>query len=408
VPQIEKCRVCESSEIVPILKLGATPPANSFVKPQDAMAQQSFPLELFMCKKCLLVQLGYTVPPEVLFKNYLYFSSTSETLKGHFAALAQEIMEKYAHDGEIVVEIGSNDGVFLRNFVGKKVRGIGFEPATNVAKVAQGAGVETINDFFNLENAQKFLAEKGSAKVIVATNVFAHIAQLRELVQGMERLLAKDGVVIIEFHHLASLYGHMEFDSIYHEHLCYYSLKPLQTLFGFYGMEIFDVKKIPIHGGSLRIYVQKKAAGREISANVGQIVGEEEELGLYHLETFEKFAGKIGRLKKELVGMLQKLKSEGKSVAGYGAPAKCTTLLNYCGIGPDLLEYIVDKGAAKQNLLVPGVGIPIYGPQKLLETKPDYVLILAWNLYDEIVRQQAEFKAQGGKFIVPIPEPRII
>jgi len=408
VPQIEKCRVCESSEIVPILKLGATPPANSFVKPQDAMAQQSFPLELFMCKKCLLVQLGYTVPPEVLFKNYLYFSSTSETLKGHFAALAQEIMEKYAHDGEIVVEIGSNDGVFLRNFVGKKVRGIGFEPATNVAKVAQGAGVETINDFFNLENAQKFLAEKGSAKVIVATNVFAHIAQLRELVQGMERLLAKDGVVIIEFHHLASLYGHMEFDSIYHEHLCYYSLKPLQTLFGFYGMEIFDVKKIPIHGGSLRIYVQKKAAGREISANVGQIVGEEEELGLYHLETFEKFAGKIGRLKKELVGMLQKLKSEGKSVVGYGAPAKCTTLLNYCGIGPDLLEYIVDKGAAKQNLLVPGVGIPIYGPQKLLETKPDYVLILAWNLYDEIVRQQAEFKAQGGKFIVPIPEPRII
>lgn len=408
MPQIEKCRVCESSEIVPILKLGATPPANSFVKPQDAMAQQSFPLELFMCKKCLLVQLGYTVPPEVLFKNYLYFSSTSETLKGHFAALAQEIMEKYAHDGEIVVEIGSNDGVFLRNFVGKKVRGIGFEPATNVAKVAQGAGVETINDFFNLENAQKFLAEKGSAKVIVATNVFAHIAQLRELVQGMERLLAKDGVVIIEFHHLASLYGHMEFDSIYHEHLCYYSLKPLQTLFGFYGMEIFDVKKIPIHGGSLRIYVQKKAAGREISANVGQIVGEEEELGLYHLETFEKFAGKIGRLKKELVGMLQKLKSEGKSVVGYGAPAKCTTLLNYCGIGPDLLEYIVDKGAAKQNLLVPGVGIPIYGPQKLLETKPDYVLILAWNLYDEIVRQQAEFKAQGGKFIVPIPEPRII
>ena len=408
MPRIEKCRICESAQIVPILKLGETPPANSFVKPQEAKGQECFPLELFMCKECFLVQLGYTVPPEVLFKNYLYFSSMSETLKSHFAALAREIMEKFTHEGEIVVEIGSNDGVFLRNFVGRKVRGIGFEPATNVAKVAREAGVETINDFFNLQNAEKFISENGHAKVIVATNVFAHVAGLRDLVEGMERLLGKDGVVIIEFHHLASLYGHMEFDSIYHEHLCYYLLKPLHTLFGFYGMEIFDVEKIPIHGGSLRIYVQKKGGEREISATIGEIVAQEEGLGLYRLETYEKFAGKISKVKEELVGLLTKLKEDGKVVAGYGAPAKCTTLLNYCGIGPSLLSYIVDKGPSKQNLLVPGVGIPIYGPQMLKEKKPDYLLILAWNLYDEIVKQQAQFRMEGGKFIVPIPEPRII
>ncbi len=406
--QITKCRICESSGIHRFLQLGATPPANSFVKPEDAASEVSFPLELFLCSDCGLVQLGYTVPPEALFRNYLYFSSTSETLKRHFAALAEEIMQRFVKPGGLVVEIGSNDGVLLRNFAGKAAVAIGFEPATNVAEVARAAGVETINDFFNSSTAAALLEEKGPASAIVATNVFAHIAGLKDLVKGMQLLLGKDGVVIVEFHHLASLYSHMEFDSIYHEHLCYYSMKPIQNLFGLYGMEVFDVKKITIHGGSLRVYAQKIGAGRPISPEVQKIVDEEEAIGLYQLKTYERFAGDIAGLRDELLALLRKLKSEGKRIAGYGAPAKCTTLLNYFGIGPDLVEYIVDRGAAKQNRLVPGVHIPIVGPEKLQSDRPDYLLLLAWNLCDEIVGQQEEFRKSGGKFIVPIPKPRII
>ncbi len=407
--QITSCRICESHGIRRFLQLGATPPANNLVREgTEATAEQSYPLELYLCPSCGLVQLGYTVPPEMLFKNYLYFSSTSETLKRHFAEMADEIMQKIAKPGSLVVEIGSNDGVLLRNFTGKSVRAIGFEPATNVAKFAQAAGVETINDFFNSETARALAAKQGPASVIIATNVFAHIAGLGDLVKGMRELLAKDGVIIIEFHHLASLYGKMEFDSIYHEHLCYYSLRPLMKLFGLHGMELFDVKKIPIHGGSLRIYVQKAGGGHTVTDAVGGILAEEEALGLYDIKTYEKFAQNISQVKHELVALLEKLKLEGKKVAGYGAPAKCTTLLNYCGIGPGLLLYIVDRSPSKQNMLVPGVHVPIYGPEKLAEDKPDYLLILAWNLYDEIVKQQADFKASGGKFIVPIPKPQII
>jgi hypothetical protein len=355
-----------------------------------------------------LVQLGYTVPPEILFKNYLYFSSTVETLKRHFADFAAEIAEKYAGDNGLVVEIGSNDGVLLKNFQGKQVRALGFEPAANVAKAAREAGVDTINDFFNSSTAAKLKEERGTANVIIANNVFAHVAGLHDLVRGMEILLAQQGVMIIEFHHLASLYSHMEFDSIYHEHLCYYSLKPVMHLFGMFGMEVFDVKKIPIHGGSLRIYVQKKGGGHAISQNVQAILNEEETLGLYKLETYRDFAGKIASIRDELLAMLKKLKSEGKRVAGYGAPAKCTTLLNYFGIGPGLVEYIVDRSPSKQNRLVPGVHVPICGPERLKSDRPDYLLILAWNISEEIMKQQSEFRASGGKFIVPIPRPEIL
>ena len=407
--QITECRVCGSGKISRFLSLGSTPPANSFALPgPEAEGERAFPLDLYFCPDCGLVQLGYTVPPEMLFKNYLYFSSTSETLKSHFAGLAEEIMGRFAREGALVVEIGSNDGVLLRNFLGKPVRAIGFEPAENIAKVSREAGITTVCDFFNSKTANGLAAKEGKAAVIVATNVFAHIAGLHDLVRGMGELLAKDGAAIVEFHHLASLYSHLEFDSIYHEHLCYYSLGPIKKLFGMHGMEVFGVKKIPIHGGSLRVYAQKIGGGRPIGPEVEEIFDEEKRLGLYDIGTYQAFAGRIAGLKARLVPMLSRLRAEGKRVAGYGAPAKCTTLLNYFGIGPDLVGYIVDRSQSKQGRLVPGVHIPIYGPGKMEERRPDYLLILAWNLCDEIARQQAAFRQSGGKFIVPIPEPKIM
>lgn len=406
--QIASCRICESPHIVKFLSLGATPPANNLVRPGAEGKEESYPLELYFCRKCFLVQLGYTVPPEILFRNYLYFSSTSETLRNHFAGLASEICERFAKEGGMVVEVGSNDGVLLRNFKGTRIKAVGFEPATNVAEAARKEGVETLNEFFNSDTAKKLRGERGPASAIVATNVFAHVAGLRDLVAGMQSLLADDGVVIIESHHLASMYSKMEFDSIYHEHLCYYSLRPLMTLFGLYGMEIFDAKKIPIHGGSLRIYVQKKGAGREKTQALSSVLAEEESLGLYDEKTHLEFASKIGAVKAGLVELLEGIRNEGKRVAGYGAPAKCTTLVNYCGIGPSLVRYIVDRSPSKQGMLVPGMHIPIFGTEKMEKEPPDFLLLFAWNLHEEIARQQEAFRKRGGRFIVPIPEPRII
>jgi hypothetical protein len=355
------------------------------------------------------VQLGFVVPPEILFRDYIYFSSTSTTICSHFAALANEVLDKYASSNDLVVEIASNDGVLLKNMIGKGVRPLGVEPATNIAKVANEAGVETLNDFFNSQTARKILSERGEAKVILANNVFAHIPDLNDCVKGMELLLHKQGAVIIEFPQLYDLHENLEFDTVYHEHLSYFSLKPLMHLFSKFGMELFDAKKFPVNGGTLRIYVQKKGGLHRInSEGLEALLSKEEKAGLYSPEAYDMFAKDVEKLRADLVSLLSDLKKNGKKIAIYSAPAKGNTLLNYCKIGTDLVEYAVDKSPAKQGLLTPGMHIPVYGLDRLGKDRPDYLLILAWNLKDEIMAQQGGFAKAGGRFIIPVPKPKIV
>jgi len=410
MPKVEKCRICESADLHFFLKLGPTPLANRFIRPgQEHESEPSYPLDVCLCKKCGLVQLGFVVPPEILFRDYIYFSSTSATIRSHFAGLAEEVLDKFASKNDLVVEIASNDGVLLKNMLGKGVRPLGVEPATNIAKVANEAGVETLNDFFNSQTAGKILTGRGAAKVIIANNVFAHIPDLNDCVMGMELLLCKDGAVIIEFPQLYDLYRNLEFDTVYHEHLSYFSIKPLIYLFSKFGMELFDAKRFPVHGGTLRIYVQKKGGPHKVnSAGLAALVSAEEKAGLYSPAAYDKFAADVEHLRTELVSLLSSLREKGKKVAIYSAPAKGNTLLNYCKIGTELVDYAVDMSPAKQGLLTPGMHIPVFGLDKLRTDRPDYLLILAWNFKDEIISQQAEFARAGGRFIIPIPKPQII
>jgi len=386
------------------------PLANSFLKEDElGKPEPAYPLDAVLCKNCGFVQIGHLVPPEIMFKNYIYFSSTSDTIRKHFAEEAQEIRQKFCQKGSLVVEIGSNDGVLLKNLLGTGVRPLGVEPATNVAAVAREAGVETLNDFFSLKTAKSIRAEKGKAAVIIANNVFGHVPDPHDLVGGVSELLEETGVMMIEVPYLADFYNKLEFDTIYHEHLSYFSLKPMMHLFGMFGMVVFDVKKFPVHGGTIRVYIQKKGGLHKVEqANINKFLELEKSMGLYEPAAYDKFAERVKRLKVDLTGLLRKLKSEGKLVAAYGAPAKGNTLLCYCGIGTELVEYAVDKSPYKQDLYTPGMHIPVYGLDKMKGRKPDYLLILAWNFADEIMRQQSDFAAAGGKFIIPIPEPRII
>ena len=410
MPKVESCRICKSADLYFFLKLGPTPLANRFIRPgQERESEPSYPLDVCLCKKCGLVQLGFVVPPEILFRDYIYFSSTSTTICNHFAEMAGEVLADYTEKGDLVVEIASNDGVLLKNMLGKGVRPLGVEPATNIAKVANGAGIETLNDFFNSETAKRIFSERGPAKVILANNVFAHIPDLNDCAMGMELLLHKDGVVIIEFPQLYDLYQNLEFDTVYHEHLSYFSLKPLMRLFSNFGMELFDAKKFQVHGGTLRIYVQKKGGPHKINSSaLSALLSKEEKAGLYSPAAYDRFAAGVENLRAELVSLLASLKKKGKKIAIYSAPAKGNTLLNYCKIGTSLVDYAVDKSPAKQGLLTPGMHIPVFGLDKLRADPPDYLLILAWNFKDEIMAQQAEFAEAGGRFIIPVPKPAIV
>ena len=410
MPKVEECRICKSADLHFFLKLGPTPLANRFIKPgHEGEPEPSYPLDVCLCKNCGLVQLGFVVPPEVLFRDYIYFSSTSTTICNHFAEMAKEVLDNYAKKGDLVVEIASNDGVLLKNMLGKGVRPLGVEPATNIAKVANREGIETLNDFFNSGTAKKILSERGPAKVILANNVFAHIPDLNDCVEGMELLLHKDGAVMIEFPQLSDLYENLEFDTVYHEHLSYFSLKPLMHLFSKFGMELFDAKKFPVHGGTLRIYVKKKGGPWKVNGEaLSRLLANEERLGLYSKEAYDRFAKDVEGLRRELLRLLSGLKKKGKRIAIYSAPAKGNTLLNYCGIGTDIVDYAVDKSPAKQGLLTPGMHIPVFGLDKLRTDRPDYLLVLAWNFKDEIMAQQSEFAAAGGHFIIPVPKPEII
>lgn len=403
------CRICKGKNIHKFLSLGDQPHCNRFVKKEELACEEPFyPLDLYFCQDCTLVQLGYTVPPETMFRDYPYVSGTTATLPQHFHHLAQEIITGFElPPGSLVVDIGSNDGTLLKGFQGFGMRTLGFDPAINIAKIANESGIETIPEFFGSDIASRVAREKGKAQVITAAGVFYHIPDLDDFVKGVRTLLADDGVFVVQAIYLMDMLDKNSFDNIYHEHLCYYSLKPLTVLFNRFDMEVLDVQRTAIHGGSIIVYVRNGITSSR-KESVEALLAQEEERGLYSLETYLEFASRVAGVREKLMALLKQLRSEGKRIAAYGAPAKGNTMLNYCHIGSDILEYATEKNPLKHGLFTPGMHIPVIPEEEARADPPDYYFVLPWNFFDEFLEKEKAYQENGGKFILPIPEPCVI
>lgn len=400
------CRICGAPSLEPVLDLGAQPLANSLVRREDlAQPEARYPLLLCRCARCGHVQLSVTVSPEIMFRVYPYVSGTSETLPRHFVDYARDIAERFLGGEGFVVEIGSNDGTLLRAFDRKRIKVLGVEPATNVAKIAEDAGIPTRNAFFGESLARAIRADEGPANAIIGNNVVAHIDDLHDLARAIDVLLAPDGVFVAEFPYLVDMLQGVEYDTIYHEHLNYFSVAAVADLFGRFGLTLFYVRRTSVHGGSIRIFVGRR---RETERPLTELRSLEARLALAEGTPLAAFARSVERQRDELVAMVERFRREGRRLAGYGAAAKGNTLLNYCGIGERQLEFIADRSPLKQGLFTPGGHVPVRGPEALLEERPDYALLLAWNLADEIFRQQVDYRQAGGRFIVPIPRPHVL
>jgi len=405
-----QCRICAAEGIEPFLSLGKSPPANNLVPPDNACPQeQSYPLAVCFCPKCTTVQLTFTVPPEVMFSHYLYVTSTTKTFRDHFAAMAKSLSGRFnLSDVSFVIDVGSNDGLLLKCFQGYKVRTLGIEPAKNLAEAANREGVETLNAFLSPSVAGEIAKKHGRADVVTANNVFAHIPAIHDVVKSVRAMLSPQGAFVIEVAYLFDMLSDMTFDLIYHEHLFYYSLTSLCKLLSMHGMEVFDVEHVSSHGGSLRVFVQFRDGPNQVCPSVGEMLSSEKSKGVIKQATYGAFAQKVQEVREELVSYLAELKSEGKRVAAFGYPAKATTLLNFCGISKQYIDYIVDDNPLKQGYLAPGTHIPIVSSSRFREEKPDYVLILAWNFAKEIIEKSAWLREQGVSFIIPLPKPRIL
>ena len=404
------CRSCASANLRPVLSLGRTPLANALLtSDQLDQPEGTYPLDLVFCPDCALVQITETVAPEVLFREYLYLSSFSDTVVQNAEGIARRMInsERLGADS-LVAEIASNDGYLLQHYHHKGIPVLGIEPAANIARVArEDRGITTLCEFFSAKLAHDLAAVGQRADVIHGNNVLAHVADLNGVVQGLATLLKPRGVAVIEVPYVKDLIDHCEFDTIYHEHLCYFSLTALDRLFRRHDLVLRDVERIPIHGGSLRVFVSRKDAAAP-SAAVRALLAEEVAWGVQREEFYTGFGAAVTRLKEELLRTLGTLKGQGKRIAAYGASAKGSTLLNYFGIGREMVEFVVDRSTVKQGRYTPGTHLPILAPAALLERRPDYLLLLSWNFADEILAQQDVFRQQGGRFIIPIPECRIV
>ena len=404
-----KCRSCGSTNAAHILDLGQQPLANNLLTPADlAKKEPKFPLRLAVCKSCWMLQITDLVPPVELFSEYLYFSSFSDLMLRHSREACDGYMKEFGLNSQsLVVEVASNDGYLLQNFVKAKVPCLGIEPAANIAKVAREKGIETLVEFFSQKIASDLAAENRQADLILGNNVFAHAPDTNDFVAGLKTLLKPKGRIALEFPYGADFIEHTEFDTIYHEHVFYFTLTALKPLFERHGLTIFRVQRLPIHGGSLRLFAGHTGV-YAVEKSATDLLAEEARKGVNALAYYEGFANQVRTLKDDLVALLAKLKQEGKSIAAYGASAKGSTLLNYYGIGADTLDFVADRSTYKQGRLTPGTHIPIVPPEELLKRKPDYTLLLTWNFADEILAQQKAYRDAGGKFIVPIPKVRIV
>lgn len=404
------CRACNGSELRPFLNLGPTALANSFLKsPEEFAKENSYPLEVYYCDNCSLVQLLDVINPEILFRDYIYVTGTSDTIATHNLNYSKTVVDLLRLSSkDLVVEVASNDGSLLKCFQAYQVRTLGVEPATNIAKMANEEGVDTLNQFFNSETAGCVRETYGPAKAVIGNNVLAHVDEVQDFLLGCRSLLSDDGLVIIEVPYLKELLDRLEYDTIYHEHLCYFSVSTLIHLCDAVDLSIVKVDHVSVHGGSLRMYAGLPDYHGGHAPEVLQMAASEEKEGLNSFPRYEQFAFQVEENRSSILRMLSTLKSQGKAIAGYGAPAKGNTLLNYCGIGTDLIPFTVDKNQLKVNTFTPGMHIPVFPVTKLLEVQPDYVFILAWNFAREIIAQQSVYQSKGGKFIVPIPMPEVI
>jgi len=410
MPQMDVCRACKSTNTYMFLPLGDHPPANAFLTPAQAAKgpQPRFPLDVTACLNCGVVIVPDMLPPD-FFQDYHYVPSASATMHAHFANFAKLVKERHAGGrGKLVVDIGCNDGLFLKAVSDLGVDTLGVEPAANIAAMARAKGLEIVNEYFGADNAHAIKAKYGPATVITTTNTFNHIDDLHAFMRGVDVLLADGGTFIVEVPQALELVEKNEFDTVYHEHMSTFSVTSLAKLYRFFGIRIVNVEVLPIHGGSMRVSAQRRPESAPEEPEVQRWLELERDHGLFKTETYDALAARVHRIRSELLDLLRGLKAQGKRLAGYGAPAKGNTLLNYYGIGPDLLDYLADRNHLKQGKLSPGMLIPVVPAERVLETQPDYLLILAWNFGDEIMEQQAEYQRRGGKFILPIPTPRVI
>lgn len=404
------CRSCDNPVSRVFADLGLSPLANGFV-PKDRLdhPEMFYPLKAFVCDHCLLVQLDAFEKPEQIFSDYAYFSSYSDSWLEHARKFAEEIPQRLALDPTArIVEVASNDGYLLRFFAADGYEVLGIEPAANVAAVASNAGVPTLVRFFGADLASELVSEGGQADLIIANNVLAHVPDLNGFIVGLKRLLGPGGTISVEFPHLLRLIEHCEWDTIYHEHFSYFSLLSVQQAFARHGLTVVDVDELETHGGSLRILIGHQEEGRRETQAVARVLTAERETGLDRPETYDGFQQQVDQTKRALLRFLIEKKEAGAKVVGYGAPAKGNTLLNHCGVGTDLLSYTVDRSPHKQGHALPGTRIPVHPPERIFEDRPDYILILPWNLRSEIIEQLREARSWGAQFVLPIPTPTVI
>jgi 2-polyprenyl-3-methyl-5-hydroxy-6-metoxy-1,4-benzoquinol methylase len=408
--KLSACRSCGAGLERTLIDLGMSPLANSYIKPEQTNRMEPFyPLHVYVCEKCLLVQLEQFSTPQDIFSDYAYFSSFSDSWLAHARAYVDMIVDRFSFDrNSKVVEIASNDGYLLRNFVARGVPVLGVEPAANVAEVARGKGVNTKVAFFGEKTARGLTDDGWAADLIIGNNVLAHVPDLNDFVRGLKVLLKPMGLITMEFPHLLQLVEQNQFDTIYHEHFSYFSFIAVERVFARHGMKLFDVEELPTHGGSLRIFAcHDSDTSKPVGTRAKELKSREEATGFGNLSHYLSFGPRVEATKRKLLSFLIAAKQEGKRVVGYGAPAKGNTLLNYCGVRTDFIDYTVDRSPHKQGHFLPGVHIPIFEPDRVRATQPDYLLILPWNIREEVMQQMSYIREWGGKFVVPIPEVRV-
>ncbi len=406
------CRFCGNSLHITFADLGSSPLSNSYIKPEElGRHEKFFPVHAWVCESCFLVQLELFATPEQIFSNeYAYFSSYSDTWLKHCRDYSDAITRRFGLGaGHLAVEVASNDGYLLQYLMKHGVRVLGVEPAENCAREAAAKRVPTVVKFFGAQVADELASQGGKADLLIANNVLGHVPELNDFVRGVKRLLAGSGVITMEFPHLLNLIEQNQFDTIYHEHFSYFSFFTAEKVFAHHGITLFDVHELPTHGGSLRIFGRHaEDASKPVDPNVQRLKDKERQAGLYETAVYSAFHSRIMRTKRRLLEFLIKAKDEGKRVVGYGAPAKGNTLLNYCGIRTDFLDFTVDRSPHKQGRYLPGTHIPVFAPDRIRDARPDYVLILPWNWKDEIMEQIGYIRDWGGRFVIPIPEVAVL